>query len=100
MAAGDEEAEKDCSRLWGLTEELKWGKPCYTFRDSNIVIIQLFKEYYALLFPKGVLLKDPKGILVQQTPNVEAARQLRFTNHREIGKWNLASKPMFKEPLQ
>ena len=53
-----------------LTEELKWGKPCYTFQDRNVVIIHGFKEYCALLFPKGVLLKDPKGILIQQTENV------------------------------
>ena len=67
-----------------LTEELKWGKPCYTFQESNIVIIQGFKEYCALLFFKGVLLKDAKGILIQQTENVQAARQIRFTNVREI----------------
>jgi len=67
-----------------LTEELKWGKPCYTFENSNVVIIQGFKEYCALLFPKGVLLKDPKSILIQQTENVQAARQLRFTTVREI----------------
>ena len=70
----------------GLTEGLKWGKPCYTYQDSNIVIIQGFKEYCALLFCKGALLKDPKGILIQQTENVQAARQIRFTNVREIVK--------------
>src|SRR5207248_2796538 len=68
----------------GLTEELKWGKPCYTFQDSNILIIQGFKEYCALMFCKGALLKDPKGILIQQTKHVQAARQIRFTNVREI----------------
>ncbi len=68
----------------GLTEELKWGVPCYTFQDSNIVLIHVFKEYCALLFFKGALLKDAKGILVQQTKNVQAARQIRFTNVREI----------------
>jgi len=67
-----------------LTEELKWGKPCYTFENSNIVLIHGFKEYCALLFHKGVLLKDPMGILVQQTENVQAARQIRFTNVDEI----------------
>ncbi|HST29792.1 MAG TPA: DUF1801 domain-containing protein [Chthoniobacterales bacterium] len=67
-----------------VTEELKWGKPCYTFESSNVAIIQGFKEYCALLFPKGALLKDPNGILVQQTENVQAARQLRFTTLREI----------------
>jgi uncharacterized protein YdeI (YjbR/CyaY-like superfamily) len=68
----------------GLTEELKWGKPCYTFENSNIVIIQGFKDYCALLFVKGVLLDDPKGILITQTENTQAARQIRFTNVREI----------------
>ena len=67
-----------------LTEELKWGKPCYTFQGSNIVLIQGFKEYCALLFFKGALLKDPHGILIQQTENVQAGRQIRFTNVREI----------------
>src|SRR5689334_9570466 len=64
----------------GLTEELKWGKPCYTFQNSNVVIIQGFKEYCALLFCKGALLKDAHGVLVQQTENVQAARQIRFRN--------------------
>ncbi|HMF69844.1 MAG TPA: YdeI family protein [Flavitalea sp.] len=68
----------------GLTEELKWGVPCYTLQKSNIVLIHVFKEYCALLFFKGALLNDPNGILVQQTKNVQAARQLRFTNVREI----------------
>jgi uncharacterized protein YdeI (YjbR/CyaY-like superfamily) len=67
-----------------LTEELKWGKPCYTFQQSNIVLIHGFKEYCALLFFKGALLKDPRRILIQQTENVQAARQIRFTNVREI----------------
>ena len=75
-----------------LTEELKWGKPCYTFQDRNVVIIHGFKEYCALLFTKGVLLKDPKGILIQQTENMQAARQLRFTNVREI----VQMKPVLK----
>jgi uncharacterized protein YdeI (YjbR/CyaY-like superfamily) len=68
----------------GLAEESKWGKPCYTFQNSNVVIIQGFKEYCALLFPKGVLLKDAQRILIQQTENVQAARQIRFTNLRQI----------------
>jgi uncharacterized protein YdeI (YjbR/CyaY-like superfamily) len=67
-----------------LTEELKWGVPCYTFQKSNIVLIHVFKEYCALLFVKGALLKDADGILIQQTKNVQAARQIRFTNVREI----------------
>ena len=68
----------------GLTEELKWGCPCYTFRKSNIVLIHVFKEYCALLFFKGALLSDTHNILVQQTENVQAARQIRFTNAGEI----------------
>jgi len=67
-----------------LTEELKWGCPCYTFKKSNIVLIHVFKEYCALLFFKGALLKDADGILIQQTENVQAGRQIRFTNVREI----------------
>lgn len=68
----------------GLTEELKWGQPCYTFHKSNIVIIQGFKNYCALLFFKGVLLSNTDGLLVQQTDNVQSARQIRFTNTKEI----------------
>ena len=70
----------------GLTEELKWGVPCYTFQKRNIVLIHGFKEYCALLFFKGALLKDANDILIQQTENVQAARQIRFTNVREIVK--------------
>ncbi len=68
----------------GLTEELKWGNPCYAFQESNIVLMHGFKEYCALLFFKGALLKDRNHILIQQTENVQAARQIRFTNAREI----------------
>jgi len=64
----------------GLTEELKWGCPCYTYQDTNIVLIHGFKEYCALLFMKGALLNDAHGMLIQQTENVQAARQIRFTN--------------------
>jgi len=70
----------DCN----LTEELKWGCPCYTFQGNNIVLIHVFKEYCAYLFFKGALLNDANGILVQQTENVQAARQIRFTNLKEI----------------
>src|ERR1017187_10940005 len=69
-----------------LTEELKWGCPCYTFQKSNIVLIHGFKEYCALLFLKGALLNDAHGLLIQQSENVQAARQIRFTNVREIVK--------------
>jgi uncharacterized protein YdeI (YjbR/CyaY-like superfamily) len=67
-----------------LTEELKWGKPCYTFQESNVVVILPLKEYCALLFCKGVLLKDAHGILVKAGENTQAARQVRFTNFREV----------------
>ncbi len=70
----------------GLTEELKWGVPTYTFQKSNIILIHVFKEYCAVLFFKGALLKDTKGILIQQTKNVQAARQIRFTHVQEIVK--------------
>ncbi|WP_409271893.1 YdeI/OmpD-associated family protein [Neobacillus sp. SCS-31] len=82
----EEEYEKlrgialDCE----LDEDFKWMHPCYTFEGKNIVLIHGFKEYCALLFPKGALLKDPHGILIQQTENVQAARQIRFTNVEEI----------------
>lgn len=68
----------------GLTEELKWGVPCYTFQNNNVVLIHEFNEYCAFLFHKGVLLNDEHGILIQQTENVQSARQIRFTNIREI----------------
>jgi uncharacterized protein YdeI (YjbR/CyaY-like superfamily) len=68
----------------GLTEEVKWKVPCYTFEDSNIVLMHVFKEYCALLFPKGALLKDEYDILVQQTKNVQSARQIRFSEVDEI----------------
>jgi len=68
----------------GLNEELKWGQACYDLRGGNVVLIHGFKEYCALLFMKGALLKDPKGLLVQQTKNVQSARQLRFTSLTDI----------------
>jgi uncharacterized protein YdeI (YjbR/CyaY-like superfamily) len=97
-----EESEKLREIVLGcpVTEELKWGKPCYTFQDSNVVIIQGFKEYCALLFGKGALLKDPKGILIQQTENVQAARQLRFTDVREITKMAPIIKAYVKEAIE
>jgi len=68
----------------GLEEALKWGCPCYAFQGANIVLIHVFKEYCALLFFKGALLNDANGILIQQTKNVQSARQIRFTNVQEI----------------
>ena len=84
----------------GLTEELKWGHPCYTFQKRNIVLIHGFKEYCALLFFKGALLKDAKGILIQQTENVQAARQIRFTNVREIVKMKPILKAYIHEAIE
>jgi len=84
----------------GLTEELKWGCPCYTFEKSNIVLIHGFKEYCALLFFKGALLKDGKGILIQQTENVQAGRQIRFTNFREIVKMKTVLKAYIHEAIE
>jgi uncharacterized protein YdeI (YjbR/CyaY-like superfamily) len=83
----------------GLTEELKWGKPCYTFQNSNIVLIHGFKEYCAILFIKGALLKDARGILIQQTENVQAARQVRFTHVREIVKLKAVLKAYIQEAI-
>jgi uncharacterized protein YdeI (YjbR/CyaY-like superfamily) len=83
-----------------LTEELKWGVPCYTFQKSNIVLIHGFKEYCALLFFKGALLSDANGILIQQTENVQAARQIRFTNVREIVKMETVLKAYINEAIE
>ena len=70
----------------GLTEELKWGQPCYALDGKNVALIHGFKEYCAILFHKGALLKDPKGVLIQQTKNVQAARQIRFKSVQEVAK--------------
>jgi uncharacterized protein YdeI (YjbR/CyaY-like superfamily) len=83
-----------------LTEELKWGCPCYTSQKSNIVLIHVFKEYCAILFFKGALLKDPNGILIQQTKNVQAARQIRFTNVREIVEMEPIVKAYIQEAIE
>lgn len=84
----------------GLTEELKWGCPCYTFQERNIVLIHGFKEYCALLFFKGALLNDPNGILIQQTKNVQAARQIRFTNIQEITRLERILKTYIYEAIE
>ena len=83
----------------GLTEEFKWGKPCYTLEKSNIVLIHGFKEYCALLFFKGALLNDAKGILISQTENTQATRQIRFTNAREIGEMEPILKAYIHEAI-
>lgn len=83
-----------------LTEELKWGNPCYTFEKSNIVLMHGFKDYCALLFMKGVLIKDPIGILIQQTENVQSARQIRFTTLEEIEEMEPILKSYINEAIE
>ncbi|MGG4447426.1 hypothetical protein HPY28_21755 [Brevibacillus sp. HB1.2] len=83
-----------------LTEDFKWMHPCYTFEKKNIVLIHGFKEYCALLFQKGALLKDPNGILIQQTENVQAARQIRFTNVDEIMEMEAILKAYVQEAIE
>jgi uncharacterized protein YdeI (YjbR/CyaY-like superfamily) len=82
-----------------LTETLKWGVPCYSFQQKNIVLIHRFKEYCALLFFKGALLKDADGILIAQTANSQAARQVRFTNAQEINKMKTILKSYILEAI-
>ena len=84
----------------GLMEELKWGCPCYTYQNTNIVLLHGFKEYCALLFFKGALLNDPNSILIQQTENVQAARQIRFTSSREIVKMEKILKAYIYEAIE
>ncbi len=84
----------------GLTEELKWGCPCYTFQKTNIVLIHVFKEYCALLFFKGALLADTNNILIQQTENVQAARQIRFTSVQEIAAMEKILKAYIYEAIE
>lgn len=91
---------RDIALSCGLTEELKWGCPCYTFNNSNIVLIHVFKEYCAFLFFKGALLKDTDGILIQQTENVQGARQARFTNIQEIIEREAALKAYIFEAIE
>jgi uncharacterized protein YdeI (YjbR/CyaY-like superfamily) len=88
--SGARQWQEECKKLrmiildCQLTEELKWGVPCYTYQNKNVVLIHGFKEYCAILFIKGALLQDTAGILIQQTENVQAGRQIRFTNVRKI----------------
>jgi uncharacterized protein YdeI (YjbR/CyaY-like superfamily) len=84
----------------GLTEELKWGKPCYTFQESNVVLILGFKDYCALLFCKGALLKDAKSILVKAGENTQAARQIRFTEIRKIVEMETVLKAYVREAIE
>lgn len=95
VLAKEKKWQKEFKKLRGialsceLSEELKWGHPCYAFENNNVVVIHGFKEYCALLFFKGALLDDPNGILIQQTENVQSARQIRFANAREIGQMEM-----------
>ena len=84
----------------GLTEELKWGCPCYSLEKKNIVLIHVFKEYCAVLFFKGALLNDANGILIQQTENVQAARQARFTSINEVVKQERIMKAYIYEAIE
>ncbi|WP_286921937.1 YdeI/OmpD-associated family protein [Flavobacterium sp. UBA4197] len=84
----------------GLTEELKWGTPCYTFQKNNIVLLHVFKEYCAVLFFKGALLHNTDGILIQQTKNTQAARQIRFTNVQQITEQKTILKAYIYEAIE
>lgn len=84
----------------GLTEELKWGVPSYTYQNSNIVLIHVFKEYCAVLFFKGALLNDSNRILIQQTKNVQAARQIRFTGVKQISEMETILKAYIYEAIE
>jgi uncharacterized protein YdeI (YjbR/CyaY-like superfamily) len=84
----------------GLNEELKWGCPCYTIDKKNVVLIHGFKEYCALLFPKGALVKDKQGILIQQTENVQSARQIRFKSLHEVVKLERVLKAYVGEAVE
>lgn len=84
----------------GLTEELKWGCPCYTKNKNNIVLIHGFKDYCALLLMQGALINDKKGILIQQSENVQAARQIRFTKLEEIIQQEKTIKSYLKEAIK
>ena len=83
-----------------LTEELKWGCPCYTYKNNNVVLIHSFKEYCAILFMKGALLHDTHGILIQQTENVQAARQIRFKSAHEIVEMEYLIKAYIQEAIE
>jgi len=84
----------------GLNEDLKWGQPCYALGDKNVALIHGFKEYCAILFMKGALLKDPKGVLIQQTKNVQSARQIRFTSVQEVTKLGATVKAYVREAIE
>jgi uncharacterized protein YdeI (YjbR/CyaY-like superfamily) len=91
---------RTCVLDCGLSEELKWGVPCYTWQKSNIVLLHVFKDYCAVLFFKGALLQDAQGILVQQTANTQATRQLRFTTVREVVAREAILKSYIREAIE
>ena len=93
-------AMEPISKSFSLQEEVKWGNPCYTYQGANIVLIHGFKEYCALLFFKGALINDDKKILIQQTENVQAARQMRFKNVQEIIKQKSTIKSFIKQAIE
>ena len=84
----------------GLTEELKWGVPCYTYKKANVVLLHTFKEYCAILFVKGALLQDTEAILIQQTENTQAARQIRFISIQEIAELQTVLKAYLYEAIE
>ncbi len=84
----------------GLTEDLKWGQPCYALDGKNVALIHGFKQYCAILFHKGALLRDPKGVLIQQTKNVQAARQIRFTSVQEVTRLAKTVKAYVREAIE
>jgi uncharacterized protein YdeI (YjbR/CyaY-like superfamily) len=99
MWRGEFEALRTIVLDCGLTEDLKWGWPCYTVDKHNVVLMHGFKDYCALLFFKGVLLNDPKGILIQQTENVQAGRQVRFSDVRQIVAMDNVLKATIREAI-
>ena len=96
---GEFKALREMALASGLTEDLKWGHPCYTLDGTNVFLIHGFKEYCAILFMNGAIMKDPKKLLIAQTKNVQAARQLRFTNLAEITKKKAVIKSYIKEAI-
>jgi uncharacterized protein YdeI (YjbR/CyaY-like superfamily) len=93
-------ALRDILAASGLTEELKWGHPCYQLDGKNVALIHGFKEYCAVLFHKGALLPDPKGVLIQQTKNVQSARQIRFASVRDVEKLRPTLKAYLREAIR
>ena len=91
---------RELALSFDLTEELKWGCPCYTFEKSNVFLIHGFKDYCALLFMKGAIMKDQKGILVQQTKNVQSARQIRFSNLEQVIKQKSSIRAYIKDAIE